>query len=389
VTAFLDGTDLFVVGSGLYGLTVAQQAASDGARVVVVERRQHLGGNAWSEPDPQTGIEVHVYGSHIFHTSNERVWLYVNRFTSFDDYRHHVWTTYQGRVYPMPINLATMSAFFGRGLSPQEARELLEREVAAAAVTEPESLEEKALSLVGRSLYDAFIRGYTAKQWQTDPRDLPPRIITRLPVRFSYDTRYFSDRWEGIPSAGYGNWLKAMAAHENIRLQLGVDWFDIRDRVPRDAPVVYTGPIDRYFDFRAGQLNWRTLDLEQEVLPVSDFQGTSVMNYADIDVPHTRIHEFKHFQPHRYTDVRQTIIMREYSRAAARGDEPYYPVDTADDRRKLSSYREMARAEPNVHFGGRLGSYQYLDMHMAIASALTAYETRIRPLLYQRRAPAS
>ena len=377
----MDTADLVVVGSGFYGLTVAERAASDGARVVVLERRQHLGGNAWSEPEPSTGIEVHRYGSHIFHTSNERVWAYVNRFGAFNDYRHHVWTVHRGQVYPLPIGLATMTQFFGRVLTPDQARALVREQASELAGTTPANLEEKAISLIGRPLYEAFIRGYTAKQWQTDPRELPERIITRLPVRFTYETRYFTDTHEGIPVDGYGALLTRMACMPGVRVHTGVDWFDVRDRCPSGTPVVYTGPVDRWFDFRAGPLSWRTLDLDTEVLEVDDHQGTSVLNYADEDVPHTRVHEFQHYNPERPRTRGRTVVMTETSRWAQPGEEPYYPVDTPEDRRRLTAYRDLARAESDVHFGGRLGSYQYLDMHMAIASALTAYDNDIQPAL--------
>lgn len=375
----LQHADLIVVGSGFYGLTVAERAGAEGRRVVVLERRRHPGGNAWSERESSTGIEVHTYGSHIFHTSNRRVWEYVNRFSSFNDYRHHVWTVHRGQVFPMPIGMATMTAFFGRHISPAEARALVASQAGELLGAKPANLEDKAISLIGRPLYEAFIRGYTAKQWQTDPRELPERIITRLPVRFTYDTRYFADTWEGIPVDGYGVLLTRMAQAPGVTVVCGVDWFDVRAQAPRGVPVVYTGPLDRYFDYFAGRLGWRTLDLRTEVLEVEDFQGTAVMNYADEDVPHTRIHEFKHYHPERERVPGRTVITTEFSRFAHTDDEPYYPIDTPEDRRRLAAYRDVARSEYGVHFGGRLGSYQYLDMHMAIASALSLVENRLAP----------
>ncbi|SNT27179.1 UDP-galactopyranose mutase [Actinomadura meyerae] len=371
--------DLVVAGSGFFGLTVAERcAASLGLRVLVVERRGHIGGNAYSEPEPETGIEVHRYGAHLFHTSNERVWEYANRFTAFTGYRHHVYSTFKGKVYPMPINLGTICAFFGRAFSPDEARALIARQ--AAEVTDPGNLEEKAISLIGRPLYEALIRGYTAKQWQTDPRELPAEIITRLPVRYTFDNRYFNDVHEGLPVDGYTAWLERMADHPRIEVRLGTDFFDLRGDAVGNVPVVYTGPLDRYFDYAEGDLGWRTLDFETRVEPTGDFQGTPVMNYADEDVPYTRIHEFRHFHPERaHYPTDKTVIMREYSRAAARGDEPYYPVDTAADRARLLAYRELAKGEPDVLFGGRLGTYRYLDMHMAIAAALSMVDNKLRP----------
>lgn len=379
--------DLIVVGSGLFGLTIAERAASAGHRVRVLEKRTHLGGNAWSEEEPQTGIEVHRYGAHLFHTSNLRVWQYVNRFTRWTPYEHRVWTVSQGEggeVYPLPVNLQTLSQFYRRALSPQQARELIRQEAAAAGVTDPSaSLEAKALSLIGRPLYEAFIRGYTAKQWQTDPRDLPASVISRLPVRFSFDGRYFSDRWQGLPLGGYARWLEAMADHPLIRVSLGVDYLEQRASLPR-VPVVYTGPLDAYFDYRHGPLSWRTLDFLQEVRPVGDAQGAAVLNYADEGVPWTRIIEPRHFHPERDYPQDRTVVVTEFSRAAGPGDEPFYPVNGAADRERLAAYRADAARETverEVLFGGRLGTYAYLDMHAAIGSALTAWETRLRPVL--------
>jgi UDP-galactopyranose mutase len=381
--------DLAIVGSGFFGLTIAERAATDlGLKVLVIERRPHIGGNAYSEAEPQTGIEVHRYGAHLFHTSNAKVWEYVNRFTAFTGYQHRVFSVYSGRVYPLPINLGTICEYFGRAMSPGEARALIAGQ--AAEVTDAANLEQKAVSLIGRPLYEAFIRGYTTKQWQTDPAELPAEIITRLPVRYTFDNRYFSDTFEGLPVDGYTEWLERMADHPNIEVRLDTEFSGLRSDLAGRVPVVYTGPLDAYFGYAAGELGWRTLDFDLEVLPVGDFQGTPVMNYADADVPYTRIHEFRHFHPERdwYPDDR-TVIMREYSRFASRGDEPYYPINTADDRERLLAYRELAEREPGVLFGGRLGTYQYLDMHMAIGSALSMYENRLRPLFAERRPLAS
>lgn len=377
-------TDLLVVGAGFFGLTVAQRCAEElGLRVTVIDRRSHIGGNAYSRIDPSTGIEVHAYGAHLFHTSNERVWEYARRFTSFTDYRHRVYTTHRGEVYPMPINLGTVNQFFRSALGPAQARELIASQSAEIDSNQVNNLEEKAISLIGRPLYEAFVKGYTAKQWQTDPVDLPASIISRLPVRFTYDNRYFSDRYEGLPRHGYTAWLEALADHPNIEVRLDTDFFDGgpwgRSAVVGQIPVVYTGPVDRYFDYREGDLSWRTIDFEEEVLPVSDYQGCPVMNYADTDVPYTRVLEFRHLHPERDYADDATVIVREYSRFAARADEPYYPINTPTDRGRLLRYRELAAAEQGVFFGGRLGTYQYLDMHMAIASAMNMVDTDLAP----------
>ena len=379
--------DLVVVGCGLYGMTIAERAADElGLDVVVIDRRPHIGGNAYSERDAATGIEVHQYGAHLFHTSNERVWAYANRFTTFTSYVHRVYANHKGVVYPLPVTLGTINQFFQAALSPAEARALVARQAAELGDKEPENFVEKGISLVGRPLYEAFFKNYTAKQWQTDPELLPASIISRLPVRYTYDNRYFSDTYEGLPTDGYTAWFERMLDHPRIDVRLGTDFLDpshevAKDRVVGNVPVIYTGPVDSYFGHSDGVLGWRTLDLEQEVVPVGDFQGTSVMNYVDADVPFTRIHEFKHFHPERPSPDDATVIMREYSRTAGATDEPYYPVNTAGDREMLKRYRELAAAEPGVLFGGRLGTYQYLDMHMAIASALTLYENRLAPAL--------
>ena len=378
--------DLAVVGSGFFGLTVAERCANDlGLRVLILERRDHIGGNAYSEAEPQTGIEIHRYGAHLFHTSNARVWEYVNRFTTFTGYQHRVFSVYKGRVYPLPINLATICEYFGSVMSPDEARALIAQQSAEVPPGQAANLEEQAISLIGRPLYEAFFRGYTFKQWQTDPTELPAEIVTRLPVRYTFNNRYFSDTFEGLPTDGYTAWLERMADHRNIEVRLGTDFAELRSSLLGNVPVVYTGPLDAYFGYAAGDLGWRTLDFDVEVLPTGDFQGTPVMNYADEDVPFTRIHEFRHFHPERdWYPKDKTVIMREYSRLAGRGDEPYYPINTATDRARLLNYRDMAEREPGVFFGGRLGTYKYLDMHMAIGSALSMYDNRIRPLFADR-----
>src|SRR6201990_812919 len=317
--------DLLVVGSGFFGLTVAERVATQlDKRVLIVDRRPHIGGNAYSEAEPQTGIEVHKYGAHLFHTSNKRVWDYVRQFTDFTGYQHRVFAMHDGQSYQFPMGLGLVSQFFGRYFSPEQARELIAEQAAEIETKDAQNLEEKAISLIGRPLYEAFVKGYSAKQWQTDPKDLSPDIITRLPVRYNFDNRYFSDTYEGLPKDGYTAWLTRMADHPNIEVRLSTDFFDVKDDYVGKVPVVYTGPVDAYFGNSEGRLSWRTVDLEPEVLEVDDFQGTSVMNYNDQEVPFTRIHEFKHFHPERSYQPGKTVIVREYSRFAEEDDEPYY-----------------------------------------------------------------
>ena len=277
----------------------------------------------------------------------------------------------------MPINLGTICQYFGKNFTPDEARALIAKHAGEYANSQPKNLEEKAISLIGRPLYEAFIRGYTLKQWQTDPRDLPEGIITRLPVRYNFDNRYFNDRFEGLPENGYTEIFERMLDHKNIKVQLGADYFEVGAEI-KASKTIYTGPIDRYFDYKHGELGWRTVDFEWLRSETDDFQGTSVMNYADEDVPFTRIIEFKHFHPQRTYTPRKTLIVREYSRFAGRDDEPYYPIGTDADKKRYLAYRALADNEPNTHFGGRLGTYRYLDMHQAIGAALRDSDELIR-----------
>jgi len=392
LTVSFSGYDLIVVGSGFFGLTVAERAATQlNKRVLILDRRDHLGGNAYSEAEPETGIEVHRYGAHLFHTSNKRVWEYVNQFTEFTNYQHRVFARAKGQVYSFPMNLGLINQFFGKSHTPDEARELIAKQASEFDSATASNLEEKAISLIGRPLYETFVKDYTTKQWETEPTELSPAIITRLPVRYTFNNRYFNDLYEGLPVDGYTAWLTKMADHPNIEVRLNTDYFDVRDQIPAKTLTVFTGPLDKYFDYAAGELGWRTLDFEMEVLPVGDFQGTSVMNYNDGDVRYTRIHEFRHFHPERDYPTDKTVIVREYSRFAVSGDEPYYPIDSEENRAKLLQYRELAKAEAadkNILFGGRLGTYKYLDMHMAIGSALSMFDNKISPYFVEGRTPS-
>jgi UDP-galactopyranose mutase len=380
-------TDLVVVGSGFYGLTIAQQAAEHlGLKVKVIERRNHIGGNAYSEFDSETGIEIHKYGSHLFHTSNERVWEYVSRFTAFNDYKHLVWAKHNGDLYPMPINLNTINSFFNKDFDSEQAQEFIQGQVHEDQASSASNLEERAIALIGEPLYKAFIKGYTEKQWQTDPKLLPADVINRLPMRFTTEHRYFNDKYEGLPLGGYTAWLENMADHPNIEVSLNQDFFDYKSELVGQVPIVYTGPIDRYFDYEYGELGWRTLDFESEIVRTGNYQNTSVVNYSDLDVPFTRIHEYRHLHPERDYQNDSTYISREYSRFASKDDEPYYPVNTDADRKKLIEYRILIDGEKDVCFGGRLGSYQYLDMHMAIASALGFSSNKLDNLIRGRTA---
>lgn len=381
VVDLVNDSEVIVVGSGLFGLTIAERVANQTQKsVAIIEKREVIGGNAYSYFDEGTGIEIHKYGSHLFHTSNKRVWDYVNTFTSFTDYRHRVFTKHNDVIYSMPINLHTLSQFFDLDLNPTSARKILDegksRELSSS------SFEHKAISQVGTSVYEAFFKNYTLKQWQLDPRELPGEIFGRLPIRFNLNSDYFDDTYQGLPVNGYASWFSKMVESPRISTLLNTDFFQLRQDLDFSAKlIIYTGPVDRFFDYRHGELAWRTLDFDFEKVAVSDYQGTSVMNYADITPTYTRIHEFKHLHPERKYAIDETIIAREYSRRATRLDEPYYPVNSSADREMLLKYRGEIANERNVYFGGRLGTYQYLDMHMAIASALTLFDNEIFPKL--------
>ncbi len=359
-----------VVGAGFSGAVVACHLASRGHKVVVVDERLHLGGNCHTERDTQTGIMVHRYGPHIFHTANERVWAYVQRFGTFRPYINRVKAIARGQVFSLPINLATINQLFKTTLGPADARALIASK-ADHAITTPRTFREQALSMVGAELYQTFFEGYTRKQWGCEPDTLPASILKRLPLRFNYDDNYFNHPYQGMPEAGYtaivANILAEHADHIDIRL--GAAFEDMPETFDH---VFYTGPLDRFFGFRLGRLAYRTLDFEHFVCPEPDFQGTAVMNYCDADVPYTRIAEHKHFAPWEQAQFEQSVYFREYSRAAQKTDTPYYPIRLTGEQPLLRQYEALARASTGVSFLGRLGTYRYLDMDVTIHEALTA-----------------
>lgn len=374
----LTGLKYLVVGSGFFGSVIAERIAIDkDERVMVIDKRNHFGGNCYSENDKETGIEFHKYGTHIFHTSNNKVWKYINKFTSFNGYRHQVLTVYKNRVYQMPINLETINSFYGINLRPFEVDDFLNREIRKEKILTPQNLEEKAISLIGRPLYEAFIKGYTEKQWHKDPQILPASIIDRLPIRKDYNESYYFDPWQGIPLESYSNIFKKMLSHKNVDLHLNLDFFDIKDRIPVSCKIIYSGPIDLFFNYKYGKLEWRTLDFEREVIKVEDFQGTSVMNFAESSIPYTRIHEPRHLHIERDYTKKKTIIFREYPKLD-KEDNPYYPIETAENKKVLFKYLDERDKVDNVIFGGRLGDYRYYDMDQTIGAALEIYERKIK-----------
>lgn len=357
--------DFLVVGAGFFGAVFAHEVKKAGKKVLVIEKRDHIGGNCYSYDDAKTGINLHKYGPHIFHTSDKNVWEYINSFADFNHYRHRVLTNAGGRVYSMPINLETINHFYHLNLTPREAVKFLKSKI--PVMKKPANLEEKAISLMGRELYETFIRGYTIKQWNCDPRDLPAEVIERLPVRTSYDDAYYDDEYQGMPVGGYTPIFKKML--KGVPVELKTDFFKKRDYWMSVAKtVVFTGPVDRYFDYRYGKLRWRSIRFEAEKMPLDDYQGTSIMNYADQEIPYTRILEPKHFYRERMNLSRGTVVIREYP--CDNPEEPYYPVCLKSDRDIFVRYKKALSKEKNVIFGGRLAEYKYYDMHQVIFLSL-------------------
>ena len=368
--------DVIVAGAGLWGCTVARVLAEAGRKVLVLEKRDVVGGNVRCATDPETGIEVHTYGSHIFHTHLDDVWNFVRRFVAFNGYQHKVLARYNGKTYFLPLGLTLVNQFYGLDLTPAELPAFIRAEAAKAPATDgAANFETQAISFVGKPLYDAFIREYTRKQWGTDPKNLSADIIRRLPVRASYDVNYFPDYRQGIPLSGYNSLFDRLLDHPNVsvRCRTGFHFGTVAELgLPAATPVFYSGPVDALFDYRFGALPWRSLRFETERVAVPDFQGTSVVNYTGAEVPYTRIHEFKHYHPEdrAVMEAPSTIVCREYPKTWQPGDEPYYPVDTPASRELLARYRAEAAKTPNLIVGGRLGGYRYYDMDRSIGNAL-------------------
>jgi UDP-galactopyranose mutase len=358
--------DIAIVGAGLSGAVLARELAGNGFKVTVFETRSHIAGNCHTERDAESGVMVHKYGPHIFHTDNERVWHYLRQFTEFMPYTNRVKTTTQGQVFSLPINLHTINQFFGRTFSPYEARQFLESR-ADLSITDPQTFEEQALRFVGAELYEAFFKGYTQKQWGCSPSDLPASILKRLPVRFTYDDNYFFHKYQGMPRHGYTAMTEKILDMSNVEIRL--ETLFSREQAERFDHVFYSGPLDGYFDFNLGRLGYRTLDFE-EIRAEGDYQGCAVMNYGDKSVPYTRITEHKFFSP--WEQHEKTICFAEYSRECGERDVPYYPIRLVEEQKLLRRYVDLAAAEENVSFVGRLGTYRYLDMDVTVAEALDA-----------------
>jgi UDP-galactopyranose mutase len=352
------------VGAGFSGAVIARELAEKGHAVHVIDERPHLAGNCHTERDAQTGIQIHKYGPHIFHTDDQEVWDYINRFGEMMPYVHRVKAKSRGKVYSLPINLHTINQFFGTCMSPAEARDFIDK-LGDPSITDPQSFEDQALAFLGRELYEAFFRGYTIKQWGMEPSELPASILKRLPVRFHYDDNYFNHRYQGMPKNGYSEIVKNILDHPKITVSLAAS-FESLDRTKYEH-IFYSGPLDRYFDYRLGRLGYRTLEF-REIRATGDFQGCAQMNHSDLEVPFTRITEHKHFTP--WESHEETLCYEEHSRLAGENDIPYYPIRLVKEKALLTEYQALAAAERQVTFVGRLGTYRYLDMDVTIREAL-------------------
>lgn len=374
-----DQFDFVIAGAGIFGATVAERLAAAGKKVLVVEKREHLAGNIYSYTDPETGIEVHKYGSHIFHTESDEVWDYLTQFCEFNDYVHTVNTRHNGKLYPMPINLDTINLLYGTDMDAEEAERFVASEAAKEKIEHPSNFEEQGLSLVGRKLYEAFLKNYTAKQWSTDPKNLSADLLKRIPVRFSHDNRYFmSAKHQGIPKEGYTKIVENMLASNLIEVHTNTDIKDILAEIPTTTPIIYCGQIDTLLDYEFGTLPYRSLRFEQET--TTDGLGQAVINEADADVPYTRTHDYKYYQVHQPEVIAQekSIICREYPANFERGGEAYYPVNNAESAALYDKYVAAVRERyPNITLGGRLGAYQYWDMDKAVANALALAKTLV------------
>lgn len=368
--------DYLVVGAGIFGATVAERLAKNSRKVLLIDRRDHLAGNIYSYTDEETGIEVHKYGSHIFHTEMKEVWDYITQFTEFNGYIHTVDTRHNGKLYPMPINLDTINLLYGMNMSAVEAEEFIKKEAKKDSekykIKVPRNFEEKGITLVGEKLYEAFLKNYTEKQWNTSAKNLSAEILSRIPVRFSHDNRYFmTAKFQGIPKDGYTEIIKRMLDSDNIEIKLGVDYKDIRQELSENVRVVYCGQVDELLDYELGLLPYRSLRFEVE--KTENGLGEAVINEADRDVPYTRAHDYKYYQIHQLDVVKQrkSIIAKEYPADFSKGGEAYYPVNNEKSMKLYEQYVSLAKERyPNLILGGRLGAYQYWDMDKAIKNAL-------------------
>ena len=364
--------DFLIVGSGLFAATCAHELNKHGYHVLVVEKRNNIAGNIYTEEIE--GIQVHKYGPHIFHTSNKMVWDYLNQFANFNNFINMPLAFYKGKYYNMPFNMNTFHQVFGVNTA-EEARTRIENEIKAANIKEPKNLEEKAISMVGTTIYEMLIKGYTQKQWGKPCNELPPFIITRLPVRYEYNNNYFNDVYQGIPIGGFTKMVANML--EGVEVRLGVDYLEHKDELDELADqVIYTGEIDKYFGYCCGALEWRSLRFEEEIIDKPDYQGNAVINYTEYEIPYTRIAEHQYFEPGQKHN--KTVITKEYSKTWSVGDEAYYPINNEKNSALYAKYKALAEQNPKVHFGGRLGTYSYYNMDVVVEKALQMVEELVK-----------
>ena len=355
--------DYLIVGSGLFGAVFAYEAKKKGKNCLVIDKRNHIGGNIYTEN--VEGINVHKYGAHIFHTSNKEVWDYVNKFAEFNRYTNSPVARYKNEVYNLPFNMNTFNKLWGV-FTPAEAKEKINEELAEVNIDEPKNLEEQAIKLIGKTIYEKLVKGYTEKQWGKRADELPSFIIKRLPVRFTYDNNYFNDKYQGIPIGGYTGIIEKML--DGTEVKLDCDFFENREEYENIAEkIIFTGPIDKYYNYKFGELEYRSLRFETEVLDTDNYQGNAVVNYTEYEVPYTRIIEHKHFE---YGTQEKTIITREYPDSWNRDKEAYYPINNQKNNDIYDQYKQLAQNDKKVIFGGRLGQYKYYDMHKVIEEAL-------------------
>ncbi len=364
--------DYLIVGAGLYGAVAAHELHKRGYKVLVVEKRNNIAGNIHTEEIE--GIQVHKYGPHIFHTSKKEIWDYVNQFAKFNDFVNMPLAFYKGKYYNMPFNMNTFHQIFGVNTA-EEAKARIEKEIKDANIKEPKNLEEKAISMVGTTIYEMLIKGYTQKQWGRPCNELPPFIITRLPVRYEYNNNYFNDTYQGIPIGGYTKWIENML--DGIEVRLNCDYLEHKEELNKIADkIIYTGEIDKYFDYCLGALEWRSLRFEEEIIDKPDYQGNAVVNYTEYEVPYTRIAEHQYFEPGQKHN--KTVITKEYSKNWTLGDEAYYPINNDRNSELYAKYQELAKQNKKVYFGGRLGTYSYYNMDVVVEKALQLVESLIK-----------
>lgn len=363
--------DYLIVGSGLFGSIFAYEANKVGKKCLVIEKRSHIGGNIYTEN--VEGIQVHKYGAHIFHTSNKEVWQYINQFAEFNRYTNSPVARYKDELYNMPFNMNTFNKLWGV-ITPEEAKKKIEEEKKEAGIKEPKNLEEQAISLVGKTIYEKLVKGYTEKQWGKRATELPSFIIKRLPVRFIYDNNYFNDKYQGIPIGGYTQIIEKML--DGIEVRLNYDFFEHREELENIASkIIFTGPIDKFYNYKFGELEYRSLRFETEILDKENYQGNAVVNYTEYEVPYTRIIEHKHFEYD--VDTTKTVVTKEYPDEWVQGKEPYYTINDERNNNLYQKYSELAKSDKNVIFGGRLGQYKYFDMDKVIAEALNCVKAEL------------